>query len=100
MDKIQAQIQGPEDTPYENGVFYLDVGIPERYPLDPPQVRFVTPVYHPNIDSAGRICLDTLKMPPKVSECMCVSSVSVSVVCLCLCRLSLSLSSVSVSQDC
>ena len=28
-------------------------------------VRFVTPVYHPNIDTAGRICLDLLKMPPK-----------------------------------
>lgn len=37
-----------------------------RYPNDPPKVRFVTPVYHPNIDNGGRICLDTLKMPPKV----------------------------------
>lgn len=29
-------------------------------------VRFVTPVFHPNIDERGRICLDTLKAQPQV----------------------------------
>ncbi|GLD91775.1 hypothetical protein PINS_up000308 [Pythium insidiosum] len=67
LDRLEAQILGPEGSPYDGGVFLLDIEIPERYPFEPPKVRFVTPIYHPNIDDAGRICLDTLKMQPKGS---------------------------------
>ncbi|OQR94341.1 ubiquitin-conjugating enzyme E2T-like [Achlya hypogyna] len=67
LDDLQAQIQGPEGTPYENGVFLLEIKIPERYPFEPPKVHFITPIFHPNIDNGGRICLDTLKMQPKGS---------------------------------
>ncbi|KAM3588911.1 Ubiquitin-conjugating enzyme E2 T [Umbelopsis sp. WA50703] len=61
---LEAHIRGPIDSPFEDGTFKLDVQIPQRYPFDPPQIRFVTPIYHPNIDEAGRICADILKMPP------------------------------------
>ncbi|KAL4442433.1 hypothetical protein ABPG77_005017 [Micractinium sp. CCAP 211/92] len=65
FSQLEAQVQGPKDTVYEGGLFKLAVDIPARYPFEPPKVKFVTPIYHPNIDAEGRICLDILNMPPK-----------------------------------
>lgn len=64
---LEADVIGAVNSPYEGGVFTLDIVIPERYPFEPPKVKFVTPIYHPNIDTSGRICLDLLKMPPQGS---------------------------------
>ncbi|KAG9196024.1 ubiquitin-conjugating enzyme E2 D [Alternaria panax] len=57
----QATIKGPPATPYESGTFHLTMEFPEGYPRTPPSVRFITKVYHPNIDSEnGWICLNIL----------------------------------------
>ena len=58
---FHAKIAGPEGTPYEGGVFELELFLPETYPMDPPKARFLTRIYHPNIDRVGRICLSILK---------------------------------------
>ncbi|XP_012283933.1 ubiquitin-conjugating enzyme E2 T [Orussus abietinus] len=64
-DLLCANVMGPRGSPYEGGLFQLELEIPQNYPFEPPRMKFVTPVYHPNIDSSGRICMDFLKMPPK-----------------------------------
>lgn len=54
-------ISGPEDSPFEGGRFKLELFLPEEYPMAAPKVRFITKIFHPNVDKLGRICLDILK---------------------------------------
>ncbi|KAJ8656976.1 ubiquitin-conjugating enzyme E2-16 kDa [Lichtheimia ornata] len=73
----QATILGPEDSPYQGGVFYLSIHFPTDYPFKPPKVNFTTKIYHPNINSNGSICLDILK--DQWSPALTISKVLLSV---------------------
>ena len=67
-------INGPDDSPYAGMILKLQIEFPDTYPYKPPnclfkvQFRFFfRPKYfsqsgcwHPNVDMAGRICLDVL----------------------------------------
>eukprot|EP01040_Poterioochromonas_malhamensis_P006819 gene6819-7350_t len=57
----QAVILGPDDTPWEGGVFKLLLEFSEEYPNRPPQVKFLSKLFHPNVYNDGKICLDILQ---------------------------------------
>lgn len=54
-------IQGPDESAYENLRFKLSLHFPNSYPYSAPEVKFLTPCFHPNVDTKGNICLDILK---------------------------------------
>eukprot|EP00163_Fabomonas_tropica_P011947 TRINITY_DN2298_c0_g1_i2.p1 TRINITY_DN2298_c0_g1~~TRINITY_DN2298_c0_g1_i2.p1 ORF type:complete len:171 (-),score=21.47 TRINITY_DN2298_c0_g1_i2:456-968(-) len=59
----EAIIMGPSQTPYEGGVFQALLKFPPDYPLSPPSMRFITPLWHPNIYPDGRVCISILHAP-------------------------------------
>merc|ERR1711991_8987 len=72
-----ATIVGPDDSPYQGGVFFLEVRFPNDYPFTAPKIKFITKVYHPNVASTGAICLDILK--DKWSPALTISRVLLSI---------------------
>lgn len=56
----KAFINGPADSPYENGIFEFHMRFPLNYPFAPPQCKFKTRIYHCNVNSLGMVCVDIL----------------------------------------
>ena len=69
-DDWKITLTGPADTPYKNGLFSLNIHFPPEYPNKAPEVFFVTPIYHLNVnptvprnpgdESLGHVCISTL----------------------------------------
>ncbi|KAF7132530.1 hypothetical protein RHSIM_Rhsim09G0056300 [Rhododendron simsii] len=51
----QGIIMGPIGTPFEGGIFLLSIQFPSDYPFSPPEVKYLTKIYHPNVNEDGII---------------------------------------------
>ena len=63
----RCTMMGPTDTSFGGGLFYLKINFPPDYPNSAPEVRFITPIYHVNVNHIkqdkcplGHICISTL----------------------------------------
>lgn len=59
--------EGPTDTLYEGGFFKAILKFPHDYPNNPPEMRFLTKMWHPNIYPDGKVCISILH-PPGTDE--------------------------------
>ena len=51
--KWKIAMFGPKDTPYRDGLFYLELKFSDSYPDIKPDLRFLTPIYHVNVSHQG-----------------------------------------------
>ncbi|KAI8917577.1 hypothetical protein PhCBS80983_g02707 [Powellomyces hirtus] len=58
-----VMILGPEGTLYEGGFFKARLSFPTSYPQMPPQMRFISQMWHPNVYEDGRVCISILHEP-------------------------------------
>ena len=64
---LRGIIVGPAGTPYEGGMYYLEIKCPEDYPLRPPMFRMTTKIYHPNINGVIGTTVDYQCWSPSCS---------------------------------
>ena len=60
MNDWTGWIVGPEGSPYFNGRFNISLKFTNDFPFKPPEIKFLTKIFHPNISPAGEICADIL----------------------------------------
>lgn len=70
MYEWEFTIFGPPDTLYEGGFFRATMSFPQDFPLNPPKMKFLTEMWHPNSEAPLRshlshFALDSPAPPPR-----------------------------------
>ncbi|CAO1621999.1 unnamed protein product [Jaminaea pallidilutea] len=58
---VRGWVRGPQGTAFEGGSFLVTFEFTSEFPAVPPRCRMSTKIFHPNVSSAGEICVSTLK---------------------------------------
>jgi len=53
-------IPGKKDTPWEGGLYAIDLIFTDDYPVKPPKCIFTPCIFHPNVYPSGTVCLSIL----------------------------------------
>lgn len=72
-----ATVFGPDETPWEGGIFSLRITFTSDYPEKPPRIRFTTEMFHPNVYNDGTLCMDIIQdqWSPCHSVCTLLTSI-------------------------
>jgi ubiquitin-protein ligase len=62
--EVYLMVVGPKGTPYEDGMLFFQINFNDKYPFDPPTVKFLNMDskvrIHPNLYTNGKVCLSIL----------------------------------------
>eukprot|EP01065_Artemidia_motanka_P021159 TRINITY_DN2526_c0_g1_i1.p2 TRINITY_DN2526_c0_g1~~TRINITY_DN2526_c0_g1_i1.p2 ORF type:complete len:286 (+),score=115.99 TRINITY_DN2526_c0_g1_i1:70-858(+) len=73
--KWDVYLLGPDQTPYEGGCFRAALSFTEEFPMKPPELRFISEFWHPNVYPDGVVCISILH-PPGVDSLNALESAS------------------------
>jgi ubiquitin-protein ligase len=59
---------GPLDTIFEGGIFECQLIFPKKYPNAPPEFKFITNLFHPNIYKDGKMCISILHNGNQIND--------------------------------
>lgn len=59
----EVMIMGPDGTLYEGGFFKANLKFPKDFPNLPPEMKFISEMWHPNVYEDGKVCISILHPP-------------------------------------
>ena len=68
--RILCAIEGPSGTPDERSIFFLGLCFQTKDQFNHTHIKFLTRVYHPNVDSRGKISVNFMNnMENRMDSC-------------------------------